>query len=177
MKKETKKTIAIALGILLLFVILWIIMFLLMRHPKMKIYSSVTTSTFEKNMFDTYEKDKVTKETTDNYIKYTLPSKGEIYIYEENQKVSKALLVYDKDLFDKKQMKKEVSAFISMNVKDLEHKEEVLKSFLSFKEMEDGMFTTDITEGNIEFLARIDESKNKVVFYIYHLDNFTKGEK
>ncbi len=166
---DTKKQWVLALVILLVFILLWIFLYFMMRKPVEKQYDNVSQVTFEtrlKNIFTDIQGEK-----QDDYTKYAIDEHSEVYVNYKNNNISKLLLVFDYDNYEEEKAKGILQEMIDICIPKFEQNEEVATTLMDLKGKENQLVANDMVFDNIEFFSRIDREKNKIVFYIYYLDN------
>ena len=166
---ERKKQLLMAFSILCVFILLWIFLFFMMKSPTKITYDKVSQLTFETRLKQV--SDDINGEKQDQYIKYQIDENSEIYVDYQEGNISRLLLVFDQESYQENHAKALLQEVIDICLPKLENNEEVTMQLMDFAEKEEDLVANDITMDNIEFLSRIDRDKEKIVFYIYYLDN------
>lgn len=166
---ERKKQLLMAFSILCVFILLWIFLFFMMKSPTKINYDKVSQLTFETRLKQV--SDDINGEKQDQYIKYQIDENSEIYVDYQEGNISRLLLVFDQESYQENHAKALLQEVIDICLPKLENNEEVTMQLMDFAEKEEDLVANDITMDNIEFLSRIDRDKEKIVFYIYYLDN------
>lgn len=166
---ERKKQLLMAFSILCVFILLWIFLFFMMKSPTKINYDKVSQLTFETRLKQV--SDDINGEKQDQYIKYQIDENSEIYVDYQEGNISRLLLVFDQESYQENHAKALLQEVIDICLPKLENNEEVTMQLMDFEEKEEDLVANDITMDNIEFLSRIDRDKEKIVFYIYYLDN------
>ncbi|MBS7020430.1 MAG: hypothetical protein KH135_00965 [Firmicutes bacterium] len=177
MKQETKKTIISVCIILAVFVILWTLLYFFMHQAKKEHYKEVSVPSFETALYQTFQKSDVTKKVEKEWILYQLEDGISLYVYEDDNIISKSLLVFDKEVFNQKKHKNLVQSFVKWNASEIEDTDDLLNQLLDINQQKEELLIADVMVGNREFISRIDTEKNKIVFYSYHLNDIVEGEK
>ena len=89
----------------------------------------------------------------------------------KNNNISKLLLVFDYDNYEEEKAKGILQEMSDICIPKFEQNEEVATTLIDLKGKENQLVANDMVFDNIEFFSRIDREKNKIVFYIYYLDN------
>ncbi len=166
---ERKKQLLMAFSVLCVFILLWIFLFFMMKSPTKINYDKVSQLTFETRLKQV--SDDINGEKQDQYIKYQIDENSEIYVDYQEGNISRLLLVFDQESYQENHAKALLQEVIDICLPKLENNEEVTMQLMDFAEKEEDLVANDITMDNIEFLSRIDRDKEKIVFYIYYLDN------
>ena len=166
---EGKKQWLMALFILCIFIVLWICLFFMMKSPTKINYDKVSQLTFETRLKQVSTD--IKSEKKDQYIKYQIDENSEIYVDYQEGNISRLLLVFDQDNYQEKDAELLLQVLIDICIPKLENNEEITEQLMDFEDKEEDLVANDMTIDNIEFLSRIDRDKEKVVFYIYYLDN------
>lgn len=166
---EGKKQWLMALFILCIFIVLWICLFFMMKSPIKINYDKVSQLTFETRLKQVSTD--IKGEKKDQYIKYQIDENSEIYVDYQEGNISRLLLVFDQDNYQEKDAELLLQELIDICIPKLENNEEITEQLMDFEDKEEDLVANDMTIDNIEFLSRIDRDKEKVVFYIYYLDN------
>ena len=166
---ERKKQLLMEFSILCVFILLWIFLFFMMKSPTKINYDKVSQLTFETRLKQV--SDDINGEKQDQYIKYQIDENSEIYVDYQEGNISRLLLVFDQESYQENHAKALLQEVIDICLPKLENNEEVTMQLMDFEEKEEDLVANDITMDNIEFLSRIDRDKEKIVFYIYYLDN------
>ena len=166
---EGKKQWLMALFILCIFIVLWICLFFMMKSPTKINYDKVSQLTFETRLKQVSTD--IKSEKKDQYIKYQIDENSEIYVDYQEGNISRLLLVFDQDNYQEKDAELLLQELIDICIPKLENNEEITEQLMDFEDKEEDLVANDMTIDNIEFLSRIDRDKEKVVFYIYYLDN------
>ncbi len=166
---ERKKQLLMAFSVLCVFILLWIFLFFMMKSPTKINYDKVSQLTFETRLKQV--SDDINGEKQDQYIKYQIDENSEIYVDYQEGNISRLLLVFDQESYQENHAKALLQEVIDICLPKLENNEEVTMQLMDFEEKEEDLVANDITMDNIEFLSRIDRDKEKIVFYIYYLDN------
>ena len=166
---ERKKQLLMAFSILCVFILLWIFLFFMMKSPTKINYDKVSQLTFETRLKQV--SDDINGEKQDQYVKYQIDENSEIYVDYQEGNISRLLLVFDQESYQENHAKALLQEVIDICLPKLENNEEVTMQLMDFEEKEEDLVANDITMDNIEFLSRIDRDKEKIVFYIYYLDN------
>lgn len=166
---ERKKQLLMAFSVLCVFILLWIFLFFMMKSPTKINYDKVSQLTFETRLKQV--SDDINGEKQDQYVKYQIDENSEIYVDYQEGNISRLLLVFDQESYQENHAKALLQEVIDICLPKLENNEEVTMQLMDFAEKEEDLVANDITMDNIEFLSRIDRDKEKIVFYIYYLDN------
>ena len=166
---ERKKQLLMAFSVLCVFILLWIFLFFMMKSPTKINYDKVSQLTFETRLKQV--SDDINGEKQDQYVKYQIDENSEIYVDYQEGNISRLLLVFDQESYQENHAKALLQEVIDICLPKLENNEEVTMQLMDFEEKEEDLVANDITMDNIEFLSRIDRDKEKIVFYIYYLDN------
>ena len=166
---ERKKQLLMAFSVLCVFILLWIFLFFMMKSPTKINYDKVSQLTFETRLKQV--SDDINGEKQDQYIKYQIDENSEIYVDYQEGNISRLLLVFDQESYQENHAKALLQEVIDICLPKLENNEELTMQLMDFEEKEEDLVANDITMDNIEFLSRIDRDKEKIVFYIYYLDN------
>ena len=97
MNKNNRKQILYAILILIVFMILWIGLYFLMVHESETVKDSVSKSTLETELKNTYPSLKI--EQQEDSILYQVDDHVEIYGYEQEGAISRILLVFDQETY------------------------------------------------------------------------------
>ena len=166
---EGKKQWLMALFILCIFIVLWICLFFMMKSPTKINYDKVSQLTFETRLKQVSTD--IKGEKKDQYIKYQIDENSEIYVDYQEGNISRLLLVFDQDNYQENDAALLLQEVIDICIPKLDNNEEITEQLMDFEDKEEDLVANDMTIDNIEFLSRIDRDKEKVVFYIYYLDN------
>ena len=165
MNKNNRKQILYAILILVVFIILWIGLYFLMVHESETVKDSVSKSTLETELKNTYPSLK--KEQQEDTILYQVDDHVEIYGYEQEGAISRILLVFDQETYQEETARTYLEQLLSIFLTDSERISEIVQQLIVFDE---SLIVNDIVEDHYEFFTRIDQKKKKIVFYINDLN-------
>ena len=168
MNKNNQKQILYAILILVVFIILWIGLYFLMVHESETVKGSVSKSTLETELKNTYPSLK--KEQQEDTILYQVDDHVEIYGYEQEGAISRILLVFDQETYQEETARTYLEQLLSIFLTDSERISEIVQQLIVFDEEEESLIVNDIVEDHYEFFTRIDQPKEKIVFYINDLN-------
>lgn len=167
MNKNNRKQILYAILILVVFIILWIGLYFLMVHES-ETKDSISKSTLETELKNTYPSLKI--EQQEDSILYQVDDHVEIYGYEQEGAISRILLVFDQETYQEETARTYLEQLLSIFLTDSERISEIVQQLIVFDEEEESLIVNDIVEDHYEFFTRIDQPKEKIVFYINDLN-------
>lgn len=167
MNKNNRKQILYAILILIVFMILWIGLYFLMVHES-ETKDSISKSTLETELKNTYPSLKI--EQQEDSILYQVDDHVEIYGYEQEGAISRILLVFDQETYQEETARIYLEQLLSIFLTDSERISEIVQQLIVFDEEEESLIVNDIVEDHYEFFTRIDQPKEKIVFYINDLN-------
>ena len=167
MNKNNRKQILYAILILVVFIILWIGLYFLMVHES-ETKDSISKSTLETELKNTYPSLKIGQQ--EDTILYQVDDHVEIYGYEQEGAISRILLVFDQETYQEETARTYLEQLLSIFLTDSERISEIVQQLIVFDEEEESLIVNDIVEDHYEFFTRIDQPKEKIVFYINDLN-------
>lgn len=167
MNKNNRKQILYAILILVVFMILWIGLYFLMVHES-ETKDSISKSTLETELKNTYPSLEI--EQQEDSILYQVDDNVEIYGYEQEGAISRILLVFDQETYQEETARTYLEQLLSIFLTDSERISEIVQQLIVFDEEEESLIVNDVVEDHYEFFTRIDQPKEKIVFYINDLN-------
>ena len=110
------------------------------------------------------------KEQQEDTILYQVDDHVEIYGYEQEGAISRILLVFDQETYQEETARTYLEQLLSIFLTDSERISESVQQWIVFDEEEESLIVNDIVEDHYEFFTRIDQPKEKIVFYINDLN-------
>ena len=89
---------------------------------------------------------------------------------EQEGAISRILLVFDQETYQEETARTYLEQLLSIFLTDSERISEIVQQLIVFDEEEESLIVNDIVEDHYEFFTRIDQPKEKIVFYINDLN-------